>query len=121
MKIQPCSTKEQALCLYLCRILRPVWWRDAKELSEDETKFISDKLGHLYEHIASNPINSLDVLITKSKEGPRQQNLSEEVQGFTQRCIQLLAFLRTVYCIPEGQFQQLVAQDNAFFEVFLFN
>jgi hypothetical protein len=33
LKIQPCSTKEQALCLYLGRVLRPVWWREAKELT----------------------------------------------------------------------------------------
>jgi hypothetical protein len=70
LKLQPCTTKEQALCLYISILLRPIWNRKASELAMEETHIIRMKLQDLMRFIDETPID-YRMSETKRKEGAR--------------------------------------------------
>lgn len=70
IKLEACSTKEQALCLYAGRLLRPVWFRKVEELTKDQTYYVSAKLRDFLRYMENTPPDAR-LISTKKKDGAR--------------------------------------------------
>lgn len=68
VRLETCTVKEQALCVYAARLLRPVWNRKADELSVEQTHVVSTKLRDFMKFLEETPPD-LKAMSTKKKEG----------------------------------------------------